>query len=508
MPTSELVHPHQALAVYAEPLVVRRRAVVFGDPAAGVAEKLTELGARMAVPVAPGEPDDDLRPGSFDVALVLDLGIYDDPDRVLARASRLVGESGAVVVSAANRDAEVEGASRAFDYYELFDQVAAHFADVRMVAVLPFHGVAMAELGLEGESPDVSVDTQLADGRRVPDAFVVVASQRGAALDPYSIVELPAPERIHAPAEVLDATVAALARETLRADALILEVETLKSELGRVGELEREAVDLERDVTVRGQAIAELEREVAARGQAIAELDREVAVRGQAIAELDREVVVRGKAIVELSAQVEGTRASTEASVIAAAQLEELAMRAERAERTLAQFEPELGRVADGHAAELARFEDALRDRGQAVRELEAELARRDRMIKDLVGALEDQGPRAAPEAAEQEPSIDDSLVTENVRLRGRLDAMALELARREGEAQATTWTIAELERRLAQASTVPPTRPDGDAQARLDAALEELDALRRALTQEHDQRVRAEAAAKRPAGGEIEPQV
>jgi hypothetical protein len=85
---------------------------------------------------------------------------------------------------------------------------------------------------------------------------------------------------------------------------------------------------------------------------------------------------------------------------------------------------------------------------------------------------------------------------------------MALELARREGEAQATTWTIAELERRLAQASTVPPTRPDGDAQARLDAALEELDALRRALTQEHDQRVRAEAAAKRPAGGEIEPQV
>jgi hypothetical protein len=492
MPTSEPVHPQQALAVYAEPLVVRRRAVVFGDPAAGVAEKLTELGARMAVPIAPGDADDDLRPGSFDVALVLDLGLYDDPDRVLARASRLVGESGAVVVSAANRDAEPEGTSRAFDYYELFDQVAAHFADVRMVAVLPFHGVAMAELGLEGESPEVSVDTQLADGRRVPDAFVVVASQRGAALDPYAIVELPAPETIDAPAEVLDATVAALARETLRADALILEVETLKSELGRVGELEREAVDLERDVTMRGQAIAELEREVAVRGQAIVELEREVAVRGQAI--------------VELSAHVEGTRATAEAGAIAAAEVEELARRADRAERALAQIEPELGRVADGHDAELARFEEALRDRGQAVRELEAELARRDRMIRDLVGALEDQGPSEVPEATE--PAIDDALATENVRLRERVDAMAFEVARREGEAQATTWTIAELERRLAQASTMPPTRPDGDAQARLDAALDEIDALRRALTQEHDQRVHAEAAAKRPAGGELEPQV
>ena len=162
--------------------------------------------------------------------------------------------------------------------------------------------------------------------------------------------------------------------------------------------------------------------------------------------------------------------------------------------------------MADGHDTELARFEEALRDRGQAVRELEAELARRDRMIKDLVGALEDQGPSAVPEATE--PAIDDALATENVRLRERVDAMAFELARREGEAQATTWTIAELERRLTQASTMPPTRPDGDAQARLDAALDEIDALRRALTQEHDQRVRAEAAAKRPAGGELEPQV
>ena len=62
-----------------------------------------------------------------------------------------------------------------------------------MIAQLPFHGVALAEVGDEDESPAVSVDTQLADADRAPEAFVALASQRGTSLDPYAIVELPAP---------------------------------------------------------------------------------------------------------------------------------------------------------------------------------------------------------------------------------------------------------------------------------------------------------------------------
>jgi len=171
--------PQQALAVYAEPLVAGRRVVVFGESDTGVAERLTELGARTVVSVAPGEDAGDLRPATFDLALVPDLGAFDDAATVLAVIRRVVGENGAALVAAA---------AEAIDYYELFDLVAREFVDVRMIAQVPFHGVALAELGTEDESPAVSVDTQLVGQAREPDVFVALASQRGASLDPYAIV--------------------------------------------------------------------------------------------------------------------------------------------------------------------------------------------------------------------------------------------------------------------------------------------------------------------------------
>jgi len=101
----------------------------------------------------------------------------------------------------------------------------------------------------------------------------------------------------------------------------------------------------------------------------------------------------------------------------------------------------------------------------------------------------------------------------ENARLREQLDALALELARREGEAQATLWTVSELERRLALTADAPgfadaagppaapaatgPAKPpedDGGVRAALSAAQDQLDALRQALAQEHEARVKAES--------------
>jgi hypothetical protein len=196
--------------------------------------------------------------------------------------------------------------------------------------------------------------------------------------------------------------------------------------------------------------------------------------------------------------------------------VESLALRAERAERALAMVEPELARVADAHAAELQQFEHVLRERAAAVRALEVEVVRRERMVRELVGALEENGafghghaPAAPPPAghgpaaakpvsaaAPPPPSRDEdagplaALSAENVRLQQKLDALARELARREGDAQAGAWTVAELERKLTQAAAQP--RPSGGSTS--SAALEELDALRKALTQEHAARVRAES--------------
>jgi hypothetical protein len=123
---------------------------------------------------------------------------------------------------------------------------------------------------------------------------------------------------------------------------------------------------------------------------------------------------------------------------------------------------------------------------------------------------------------------LDDSarqaLLDENGRLKRQLDALAIDLARREADAHASGWTVAELERRLidlqsrwaereqkplegsqeadaVKAPSVDVAADDRDSGAAvsgapLSRALDELDALRRALAQEHEARVRVESGA------------
>jgi len=459
------VLPQHALAVYAEPLAARRRVAVLGDDET-LADRLLDLGAREARLLRTVEDLERLPSASFDLAIVTDLGAFQEPARLLSALRRVVGDGGAALVMAANRDAVRDRDVRAFDYYELFDLVAGEFADVKMVAQVPFHGVVLAELGVDDESPAVSVDTQLAPEQQAPQAYVALASQRGAELEAYAIFELPPPAPpelpepptppapVQVPVHVVDhealhAVQAELASERLRAETLAAQLEGLRPEVARAIELERE-------------------------------------------------VMSRGRALAELSNEVEEVRAAAEAGAAAAAQIEELARRADRAERALTRFEPEVARLTDAHAAELQRFEAALRDRAAAIRTLEVEVARRDRMVQELVGALEEHTNVPHTPAPHAGPS--DEALDENTRLRERLDAMAMDLARREGEAQASAWKIEELERRVAGASKpATPTPLSPERSHELSAALDEIDALRRALTQEHEQRVRAESALSRP---------
>jgi hypothetical protein len=457
------VHPQQALAVYVEPLVTGRRVVVFAHPSTGLLERLEALEAEVAVLVGPDDDLGELRGARFDLALVADLGLFDDPEALLAVVRRLVGDAGVAVVAAANRDVADPG-SPAFDYYALFDLVAREFADVRMVAQLPFRGVALAEVGGEDESPVVSVDTQLAEGERAPEAFLAVVSQRGASLDPYAIVELPAPPEVVRDSRALEAVDAELAQERVRVQALGARLDAAEAQAAR-------ATDFERELAARARQLA------------------------------------------ELSTEVEEMRSAAEAGRIAAAQVEELALRADRSERALAQMQPEVAQAAESHAAELAGFEQALRDRAQAVRALEAELGRREQLVRDLVATLEEHARQPPPPPSvpvpptpmDEAPTVAEegaagamaALTEENALLRERLDALALELARREGEAQATAWTVAELERRASGLPAPPPPSPPGPSQElehRLAAALDELDVLRRALAQEHEMRMRAES--------------
>jgi hypothetical protein len=173
--------------------------------------------------------------------------------------------------------------------------------------------------------------------------------------------------------------------------------------------------------------------------------------------------------------------------------LDELISRVDRAEKRTAELEKELA-LADSHTADHERLESVLKQRAKVVRELEEELVRRDRLVRDLAGALEEahgsppEGPQSAP-AGPAEGA-----------LRERLDALALDLARREADARAAGWTIAELERRLAIAEQ---GAAEGDVGAKLSAAQDELDALRKALVQEHEARRRAEGQSKEASSGD-----
>ena len=138
---------------------------------------------------------------------------------------------------------------------------------------------------------------------------------------------------------------------------------------------------------------------------------------------------------------------------------------------------------------------------------LEHELVRRERMVRELVGALEEIGGAEAAGAAGAAHAADsrrlrcsrgDARATsnapaaENGELRAKLDALALEVARREGELQARAWRIAELEERVASLEARPAAaaeRPAGGAGGGASVQAE-LNALRQALAQEHEARV------------------
>jgi hypothetical protein len=544
------VHRQQALAAYVEPLASGRRVAVVGDASLSLGARIAELGARSVqlwdpdaerarreaeraprgvlvrpLPQSRPFPGDGNGPrGAFDLVVIPNLEIFDDAVDLLAWVRGLVGEDGAVLVCAPNRDGDDDSA--AFDYYELFDLVASQFVDVTMIAQLPFQGVALAEL-VEGdsESPAVTVDTQLAGSSRTPEAFLALGSQHGLRLDPYAIVELP------------DGPSPADERESA-ADAEEEEEEEEEALRRTLAQAEVRAAGLEEQLADERARLAVLELAAAA-ATGLEQALRERALR---TSELESALADRSREVLELAREVHRLSATAQVERALAGQLDEVMVRAERAERALAAFEAEQARAAEAHAAELARYEEVLRDRAKATRALETELVRRERIVRELIDAIDEAGHPIAVPRPQQESHLDPpqsgflldgeaspnsprdreaspnrapnkeeapdntALLEANAQLRQKLDALALDLARREGEAQATAWTIAELERRLeTEAAGKPPGEPrapepgsgadDSEVKRLLASALDELDVLRRALAQEHEARIQAESA-------------
>jgi len=549
-----------ALSVYLEPLAADARVAVVGGATPALADRLLELGARTVNFYDPDEARAaaladvvprgvsvralrgaiDVRDGAFDLVVVPDVGALPEPAATIGDLRRVLDGRGAVVAmgratTAAGGD-EPDGtfpelAPAAVEYAELYDLFASQFDSVTMNGVLPFAGVVFAELGASDDLA-VSVDTRLVPPS-APGVFVVVASRDVTELDPYAIVQV-APEAVSgAPAAAREGR----ASEALRDEgaearameaqaafaAMQLKAELLEAQLdehrGRVLAAESrgaeagsrlEVITLERDVAVR--RVAELEAMVASAQQALLALEKKVALA-------ERGMLDRDDRIAALNAELDAREGQgVDLASIDPAEFVELSQRAQTAEASLALHVQDLAHVAEAHAAETAALEAQLRERASLIKEMERELGRREHLVRELVAALEETRETGvsthAFEAATAPVGVPPQEV---VRLRRKLDDLAMEVARREGELEARAWRITELEnevRRVASAaasasaaspaaspvarSTPPPSSADASRAIGLERELasvrDEIDALRQALTQEHAARVAAES--------------
>lgn len=516
-----------ALLVYAEPLAENAYVLVIGDAESPVAERLLALGARgvqlydpdparaanaarnasAGIIVRPLVGELDVRDGSFDIAIIPDLAELDDAAGVVAGLSRALARTGAVVAMGRARVADArdlpfgnELGPAALDYNELYEAFAGSFDEVTLAGVVPFSGVVFAELGGD-ESPAVSVDTRFG-AAIAPTVFVVIASKQGpqAALDPYAIIEV-VPVETGVPTEATLALETAFAAAQLKADLTVSQLENARERL-IVNDVQRieTAARLERAGLERDSALTramELEAILAASQQQLAMLEQRVLIAEQGA--LQREEIV----VVEYAQPSEPELSSAGEVEIAA-----LIVRVEETEGALivavtelARKTAELAQLSEVHGAEIAGYETQLRDRAHVVAALENELSRREQLVKELIASVEEDGGEppivfeSAPAVSLPPPPPPPSNAKELADLRARLDVLAAEVARRDGELTARAWRIQELEGHLEDAPRPARTvLDDGEPRGALALAQDEIDALRQALTQEHAARLAAES--------------
>lgn len=484
-----------ALSVYLEPVAEDARVLVVGDVDAELSTRLEELGARSVHRLEAGL---EVRDGAFDVAVVPDLNALDDIAGTLSRLRRVVDARGAVIALGRARteardvkDDFPELAPAMLGYAELYDQFALRFEHVAMTGVVPFRGVVFAELGHEESDVGVSVDTRLVDAPP-PDVFVVVASREPIPLDPYAIIQVGSQEE---PRRDLEAE-AAFAAMHLKAELLAAQLDEQRarvtaSEMRSSDDAPRVArIISERDAAV--TRASELEAIVLASQQALVLLETKLIAAESGVLDRDDRIAV-------LHAELEARSAAPRPDP------QEIAMllaRAERAEAALALHVADLVQVADAHALETAGLEQQLRERAQVIGALEKEILRREQLVRELVASIEEAGehgangyvfaeasplsipppPPAAPDDAVAE------LREENTKLRKKLDELAMEVARREGELRAQGWKITELENAGGRLPGAMPANGSKVLELERDLAKsrEELSALRQALRQEH----------------------
>ncbi len=390
------VHPQQALAVYAESLAAGGTVALFGDASLGLGARLVDLGAR-------------------------DVHVW-DPDPRRARIEAEHARDGVTV--------------------RAYDTPGSRPRSVDLVIV--------PDLGLFEDAPGlVSRARELVGEEGVLLAGAAnrdVATGEGVRVfEYYELFDLVA-KHFSAITMIAELPFHGVALVTLgeESESSGVSVDTqLAAGEARVAE-RFVVVASQRDVVLEPYTVVELPPPREAQETEIDAAPPAPSERAEALEALLRD---RDRQISELSSQLEHQRSMVALAGTAAADALEAARRAESTEARARAFERELFQLTEANASEIRRFEDMLRERAQATRSLETELARRDQMVRELVGTLEEGLAGPSPETSTSR--VDEEVAEENARLRELLDTLALDVARREADARATAWTVSELERRL-----------------------------------------------------------
>ncbi len=230
-------------------------------------------------------------------------------------------------------------------------------------------------------------------------------------------------------------------------------------------------------------AIASLQSRQAELGDTIEDLravDKQAASR---MAELEAALRERDDRIRELDAQILDLGADTSRGG-ELAQQQVIDAQRER-DAALAAIES----LRAEREAEVSSFEGRLRDLGRELAGARAEVVRREEIVRELLLMIEDLRGQGSGSAGGSEPS-------DSGGSSGREAELAVQCARREADLQRATFRIQELESRLDQLQPSAPSVQVSELEGALFAAHAEIDALRKSLQNEHEQREKIETQA------------
>jgi hypothetical protein len=495
------------VAAYAQTLVEGRKVVVFGDCTSGLAERLLERGARLVhvydsdltrvaeaaahgtsseIAYAPlGQSGVAVRDGAFDFGVIENLAAADDAAALMTRLRRALAARGVAVVIAPNLEAEPvllsdnERVRSGPSYYDMYELVSKEFDEVRMIGQTPFVGYAMADF-TPGSADEFSIDTAFIEGgAEEAEWYVAVASHFPVAVDPFSVVQIPARAALDQLGDGVDT--AALEQARRRITELEANAETAKQKSAG-GAKDRELLLRAREeIEKRDAWVAELEARATiadARADEAESRADEAQANADAVQSQAAQLQHRLKEVQTRLAQAEKRLQS------ASTELRALEKRAERSEgdserrgnqdlkalearsarllEKLEQRERELHEQQTTTEILTAELEDAerlLRERVERTNQLQNDLRDTEQLSTQLLFELELERRRESPasdteltgEVATSTVGEADGSAPDIDELRSNLDELARVDARRVADLTAAQWTVQELESKLAE---------------------------------------------------------